>query len=359
MAAGRPAVEVVFVLDTTGSMGGLIAAAKEKIWSIANTLATADPAPDIRMGLVGYRDRGDQYVTVVTPLTEDLDAVYTNLMQFRADGGGDGPESVNQALYEAVTRPHWRRDPEIYRVIFLVGDAPPHMDYQDDVQYAETCRLANMNDIVINTIQCGSMAETAPVWRRIARLAEGQYFRVAQSGSAVLYETPYDEPIAALSEKLDSTRIYYGDASHVAAMEERKREADAIYEAAAPSAVAKRTIFNAGKAGTKNFLGSQELVDDVSSGRVALEDVKEKELPEELKGMSLQERKTFVADRGAERRTLQKKIEDLAAKRQTYIEEKVKQEAGEGAASLDAQIYRCIQAQAAEKEITYSGGPAY
>jgi len=359
IAAGRPAVEVVFVLDTTGSMGGLIAAAKEKIWSIANTLATADPAPDIRMGLVGYRDRGDQYVTVVTPLTEDLDAVYTNLMQFRADGGGDGPESVNQALYEAVNRPHWSREPGTYRVIFLVGDAPPHMDYQDDVQYAETCRLANKNDIVINTIQCGSMAETTPVWRRIARLAEGQYFRVAQSGSAVLYETPYDEPIAALSGKLDSTRIYYGDASHVAAMEERKREADAIYEAAAPSAVAKRTIFNAGKAGTKNFLGSQELVDDVSSGRVALEDVKEKELPEELKGMSLQERKTFVADRGAERRTLQKKIEDLAAKRQTYIEEKVKQEAGEGAASLDAQIYRCIQAQAAEKEITYSGGPAY
>src|SRR5881394_2481834 len=56
-------VEVVFVLDTTGSMGGLIAAAKEKVWSIASTLAQARQAPEISMGLVAYRDRGDAYVT--------------------------------------------------------------------------------------------------------------------------------------------------------------------------------------------------------------------------------------------------------------------------------------------------------
>ena len=98
-----PSIEVMFVLDTTGSMSGLIAAAKEKIWSIANTLASADPAPEIKMGLVGYRDRGDAYITTFTALFDDLDAVYTQLMRFQADGGGDTPESVNQALYEAVT----------------------------------------------------------------------------------------------------------------------------------------------------------------------------------------------------------------------------------------------------------------
>jgi len=87
----QPAVEVMFVLDTTGSMSGLIDAAKDKIWSIANTLASADPAPAIRMGLVGYRDRGDAYVTTRTDLSGDLDAVYTQLMQYGADGGGDGP----------------------------------------------------------------------------------------------------------------------------------------------------------------------------------------------------------------------------------------------------------------------------
>src|SRR5262245_15962877 len=60
-ANGTKRVEVVFVLDTTGSMEGLIAAAKEKIWSIATTLSNANSAPEIRMGLVAYRDRGDAY----------------------------------------------------------------------------------------------------------------------------------------------------------------------------------------------------------------------------------------------------------------------------------------------------------
>lgn len=61
----RSHIEVVFVLDTTGSMSGLIQAAKEKVWSIASTMAQADPAPEIKMGLVAYRDRGDEYVTRV------------------------------------------------------------------------------------------------------------------------------------------------------------------------------------------------------------------------------------------------------------------------------------------------------
>ena len=357
--AERPAVEVMFVLDTTGSMGGLIAAAKEKIWSIANTLAAADPAPAIRMGLVGYRDRGDGYVTTVTPLSDDLDAVYTQLMQYRADGGGDGPESVNQALYEAVTKPDWSPDNATYRVIFLVGDAPPHMDYQDDVKYTESCRLAARQNIVINTIQCGDMPETKPIWRKIAHLAEGAYFQVAQSGSAVLYDTPYDQKIADLSSALDETRIYYGDAGQVARMEGRKREADTIYEAAAPAAVAKRAIFNSSKAGAKNFLGSQELVDDVASGRVKLDAVKEDELPDELKAMNPSERQAHVAAYGAKRQALQQQIEELAGKRQRYIEDKVKMEGQKGAASLDAQIYQCIQAQAAEKDIHYTAGPSY
>jgi Mg-chelatase subunit ChlD len=84
-------IEVVFILDTTSSMSGLIEAAKEKIWSIATTMASAEQTPDIRMGLVAFRDRGDSYVTRVLDLSQDLDSMYANLMDFRAQGGGDGP----------------------------------------------------------------------------------------------------------------------------------------------------------------------------------------------------------------------------------------------------------------------------
>ena len=84
VANERPKIDVVFVLDTTGSMDGLIQTAKEKIWSIATTMASAQQAPEIRIGLVAYRDRGDSYVTKVVDLSADLDSIYATLMDFEA-----------------------------------------------------------------------------------------------------------------------------------------------------------------------------------------------------------------------------------------------------------------------------------
>src|SRR5258708_11456597 len=98
----KPKVEVVFCLDTTGSMGGLIEGAKQKIWSICNQIANGKPTPDLKVGLVAYRDKGDAYVTKVFELTDDLDAIHAHLKGFKADGGGDIPEHVNQALFDAV-----------------------------------------------------------------------------------------------------------------------------------------------------------------------------------------------------------------------------------------------------------------
>src|SRR5262249_3153675 len=72
-ASSAPKVEVVFCLDTTGSMKGLLDRAKEKIWSISNSIAGARPSPELKIGLVAFRDRGDDYVTKVYDLTDDLD----------------------------------------------------------------------------------------------------------------------------------------------------------------------------------------------------------------------------------------------------------------------------------------------
>jgi Mg-chelatase subunit ChlD len=190
LANTKPRVEVAFVLDTTGSMGGLIQAAKEKIWSIAGTMAAAQPAPEIRMGLVAYRDRGDAYVTRVVDLSSDLDSVYATLMDFQAQGGGDGPESVNHALHDAVQKLSWSQDDQTYRVIFLVGDAPPHMDYPNDDKWPATLEVAQSRGIRVNTIQCGQMPATKEEWRKIAHLGQGSFFQVEQAGSAVAIATP-------------------------------------------------------------------------------------------------------------------------------------------------------------------------
>src|SRR5438309_8969162 len=198
--SAAPKVEVVFVLDTTGSMGGLIDAAKQKIWSISNQIAAGQPAPQVKIGMVAYRDRGDEYVTRVYDLTDDLDAVHGTLMSFKAKGGGDFPESVNEALHVAVTKIKWSTDKKTLKLIFLVGDAPPHMDYPDDVKYPDSCQAAVKKDIIINTVQCGTHPTTKKFWEHIAQLGEGRYVQIgATGGPVVTVETPYDKELVKIN----------------------------------------------------------------------------------------------------------------------------------------------------------------
>src|ERR1041384_7342154 len=113
----KPRIEVCFVLDTTGSMGGLIEGAKQKIWSIANEMISAKPTPELKLSLVGYRDKGDAYVVKSFPLTDDIDAIYAHLREFTAEGGGDTPESVNEALAETINKMAWSQDRAVLKII--------------------------------------------------------------------------------------------------------------------------------------------------------------------------------------------------------------------------------------------------
>ena len=253
-----PKVDVVFVLDTTGSMGGLIQTAKEKIWSIATTMASAQQTPDIRIGLVAYRDRGDAYVTKVVDLSDDLDSVYATLMDFEANGGGDGPESVNKALYDAVHNISWSQEDQAYQVIFLVGDAPPHMDY-NEVRYPEIVASALEKGIVINTIQCGNVPSAVEPWTQIANLGNGEFFQVEQAGGAVAFMTPFDEEIADLSAKLDDTRLYYGTEEEKEKMHAKMAATEKLHEGASFASRARRGAFNASAGGRANLLGKNEL----------------------------------------------------------------------------------------------------
>ena len=112
----------------------------------------SEPTPNLRIGLIGYRDRKEAYVTQVHDLSDDIDDIYAKLMKFQAQGGGDTPESVNQALHEAVTKIKWNKSKKVLKLVFLVGDAP-RMDYQDDAKYPEICKLAAKNNIILNTVQ--------------------------------------------------------------------------------------------------------------------------------------------------------------------------------------------------------------
>src|SRR4051794_2524017 len=236
----KPHIEVCFVLDTTGSMGGLIEGAKQKIWSIANEMISAQPTPELKLGLIGYRDRDDEYVVKSFGLSDDIDAIYGHLREFQAGGGGDTPESVNEALAEAIHKMPWSNDNKVLKIIFLVGDAPPHMDYPNGPKYPDLCREAAKKDLIINTIQCGEMAETKPIWQEIAKLSEGNYVAIAQTGNMVTVSTPMDKELAGLNERIGKTLIPYGNAR----LQREVREKSEIAAAAPMAAIADRLSYN-------------------------------------------------------------------------------------------------------------------
>ncbi len=348
-SAPRPRVEVAFVLDTTGSMSGLLEGAKQKIWSIAGRIANGQPRPDVRMALVAYRDRGDAYVTLRTDLTDDIDRVYARLRELSADGGGDGPESVNQALNEAVTRLGWSSGPNVYRVIFLVGDAPPHMDYANDVQYPDTLRTAQRKGIVVNTVQCGMMQDTTPVWQAIARAGEGRYVAIAQDGGMVVTATPFDEELARVNRSLSATVVPWGRAEEQA---ELVAKAEGALAAPAPAAAERLAFLE--KSGGRANLGRRDLVDAVKDGAVDAKNVPASELPPELKALTPEAREAWVKRKIEQREALHREVRALAEKRDAWLHDDAqRRKAAGGGDGFDEAVLEAIRAQAARHGLAY------
>lgn len=341
-AQDKPRVEVAFALDSTGSMSGLIDGAKRKIWSIANAIVQRDADREVAIGLITYRDRGDEYVTKRFDLTEDIDAVFQNLQTFRADGGGDGEESVNQALHEAVKRLSWSKDPRVLKIVFLVGDYPPHMDYDQDVHYQETCAEARKLGIVVNTVQCGTVPETTPVWREIAKLSKGEYVALAQSGNMQTVDSPYDAEISRISNELGTTLVAYGSAEVQSRSEEKLKKA-----AEAPASVAAdRAAFNLSTGG-KAIQGRGDLISDAEEGVVKLSQLKDDELPANMRTMKPAEREKYVKELKAKRDRLNASLAELAKKRSAYVEAENKKAAkASGGDSFDLKVSEIVNAQA-------------
>jgi hypothetical protein len=346
--AQKPVVEVAFVLDTTGSMSGLIENAKRKIWSIATSIVDANPSAEVKMALVAYRDIGDEYVTRKFDLTTDIQGLYAELLKFRAQGGGDWPESVNEALHAGVARMSWTHGPQTTRILFLVGDAPPHMDYEQDKKYPEVLEIARKKGIIVNAVQAGAARDTEKVWRTVAQLGRGDYISIPQDGGqVVIIETPYDRDIIELQGQINRTVVPYGTRERQQRVEQKTRQ---VTQAPAASASDMTSYINkratAAKAAPEAVTGDGDLVGDIAAGRASLGGVKDEELPEPLRRMSPEDRKAHVESQLAARRALNEKLSGLVAKRDAHVAaERNKQEPARTGDSFDRAVESTLRAQ--------------
>jgi hypothetical protein len=319
-------------------MSGLIAGAKRKIWSIANQIVSGQPRPHVRIGLVGYRDLGDDYVTRSYGLTEEIDDVRANLYRFRAGGGGDTPEHVNKALAEAIRNMSWRTGQHVLRQIFLVGDAPPH-EGRGGLYSGSLAGEAARQGIVINTVRCGTMASTQAVWRRIALAAGGEFATIRQDGGMVAVRTPMDDRLRMLNGALTDTLLPTGSGG--AKARARRRALDnASMDAWAQAESAKYRA----KSGR---IDGKDLLTVMSRGK-KLSDMSEAELPAPVAALPAPARRAYVAKVAKRRRALKREILEVSKKRDAYIRAKKPKTRG-----FDDTIGSALKAQGAKAGIAY------
>jgi hypothetical protein len=176
-----PTIDVAFILDTTGSMSEEIDAVKSTIGKVTSSLRQQNVA--VRIGLVEYKDRTDPFVTKVYPISSNVDHFLTSVAGLEAGGGGDTPESVNEGIHVALTKLAWSTD-SVGRFAFLIGDAPPHLDYPNDADYAVDMRDAAHRGIQVFTIAASGMDGLGQaVWRQIAQYTDATNMFVMRGGA--------------------------------------------------------------------------------------------------------------------------------------------------------------------------------
>lgn len=195
------AVDVLFLLDVTGSMGDEIAQLKTTISDVAGKLAALPQTPDVRFGMTLFRDEGDLFVTSTYDFTGDVGAFQSAIDDVVADGGGDTPEAVDEAFAAALSEPSWRDPATTVQLVFLVGDAAPQVGRQVATPYTESIMEAATRGITVHAVAASNTDDSAEVaFRHIAQGTGGRFVFLtygaggtATGSSTDIASTDYEE----------------------------------------------------------------------------------------------------------------------------------------------------------------------
>jgi len=342
----KPHIDVVFCIDCSGSMGPVIETAKQKVWSIVNQIAKAKPAPELRIGLIGYGNAMGPFPTV--PLTADLDDVYKNLLPFNDRLGGD--EYVGLAIHRATTEMKWSEGKQVMKVIYVVGNETAHQGPRE-FDYTKTAPAAIAQGIMVNAIYCGDYDHdtASPTWREFARLADGSYMEIAEKGGAVTVATPYDQPLADLSAKLNTTYLGYGRQRAAAPQQQAANDVSASAYGLASAAD------RAGAKASRQYDNSTwDLVDAQKNNKdFDLAKIKDEDLPEDLRKLKPEDRKALIESKSKERDGIAKQIQELSTKRDAHIKQEITAKGLDTNKAFDQAVQKSLTEQASKKGFTF------
>jgi hypothetical protein len=333
-AHSAPRVQIALLLDTSSSMDGLIDQARRQLWTVVNTFAKARRGSQLAQLEIALYEYGKSslsseggYIRQIVPFTTDLDKVSEELFSLKTNGG---EEYCGKVIQQATRNLAWSKSKGDLKLIYIAGNEP---FTQGPVSYQTAIADAKEKGITVNTIHCGSAQEGASTgWAAAAKFAQGQALNIDQNRAIAYIAAPQDDEIARLGTELNKTYLGYGRKGEEAKMRQAAQDKNA---SAYAGSAATRAVSKASRAYDSS---GWDLVDGTKKGAVKLDQMKDEDLPAELKGKSAAERQAIVDAKTKERAEIQGRIQKLQAEREKFLAEKQKAAAAEGGDTLDKAI---------------------
>jgi hypothetical protein len=350
----EPRIQIAILLDTSGSMSGLIDQARAHLWSIVNEfegVTRNGVRPRLEVALYEYGKSSlpaeEGYIQMLVPLTEDLDLISEELFILETNGGS---EYCGQVIARSIEELGWDEAENTLKTIFIAGNEP---FTQGPIDYKDACRAAADSNVTVSTIHCGDHNVGVDTqWADGARLADGSYVSIDHNQSVAGIEAPQDQELAELSAKINSTYVAYGSRESQALSMRRQSAQDSNALGLAPSVAASRAVT---KSSGLYRNSHWDLIDAMKGEDFDLGEVPEEELPEEMREMSEEERVTFLEEKAAERTEIQERIQELAQARDAYVAEQriALAESAPAEPAFDAAIMESVREQAEEFELEF------
>ena len=343
-----PKIQLAILLDTSSSMDGLITQAKSQLWRIVNELALAKKggvSPKLEVAIFEYGNsslpEGEGYMRMVTSFTGDLDKISANLFELDTNGGD---EYCGMVIDSALKNLAWDKSEASLKLIFIAGNEP--FD-QGNTRYTDSVMKAKKKGVIVNTIFCGDAGTgVASHWKDGADLGGGRYLSIDHNAAVITIKAPQDAELAQLNAELNSTYVAYGPAGEKKKTEQEVQDRNA--EKLSYASKIERTI---SKGSDKYDSSGWDIVDGVIGGRVELSEMKDADLPAEMKGMNETQRKNYVEKMSKKRAKIKEKISRLSEERRKYIEKKQKEMSSDE--TLDSAVIKAIREQGKEKKFDF------
>ncbi len=343
---GKNRIQIALLLDTSNSMDGLIDQAKTQLWKVINTFIEAErdgEAPFVEVALYEYGNNsnavGNDWIRLVSPLTRDLDDLSEKLFALKTNGG---EEYCGAVIQRALGDLAWDGDKKTYKAIFIAGNEP---FTQGRVDARSASKEALAKGVIINTIHCGNRQQGIDgAWHDGAALGGGDFLVIDQDKVVAHVDAPQDKHIAELSLKLNETYLGYGSRRQEASEKQKKADSDAFANNEKGAHV-QRAIT---KSSSNYSNATWDLCDAVKEKKVDLKQLKDEQLPENLRGKTPEELEKIVAEAASKRAKIQEEIKTLNAAREAHIADELKKQAASGDKSLDQAMIEATRQQASK-----------